>query len=594
MAYPVKITVLDGSLGLQPGSNQQTIAVMGCCLGNNAGGGVVNTIYNFGDPVTATNSLMGGELLELVQYILKAAPGSLVQAMPLNPTTRGGVGAVTKVGAGAMTVTPTLAPQGAVTVTCTTAGALGTAAFTFGVTNAVTGATVTSAPVLSTAAWSSSGYVVPGTFTTLTFTAGAYVTGAAGTADVYIVSILGAVTHPFGAGPVVPTFASSPVDSYPSVVVTVVTAGAVGASQVTYSLDGGFAVSSNITTSAAYAIPGTGIVLTFVGAANVGDTYTFQTAAPTFTTGDFTAANSAIQSTLINSFFASQIGVVGAVASAAAWATLVASAESQAVGFNVVNVFPRYHVGGPTLGTVLPSNGNIVVDTGDTDAIVIAARAGMAAPHVDAAAGDGYLISPMTGLRFRRNAVWGAIARAAKVVASQDIGAYADGGLTGFGAPVRDDFANALTFFNSGITSLQTYGAGSPTFINRGFMATTSTSDYFTLTNCRVIDQASTIAVNATKQYILAKIPTQTRNGITGTIREDYARRIESAVGAALSNGLLIGQGISVANAVAASCVVTRTNSIYSSGQLLVTVAVQPFGYPSLVQVSIGMTLSAS
>ena len=149
MAYPVKLNVLDGSLGLQPGSNQQTIAVMGCCLGNNAGGGVVNTVYNFGDPVTATNSLAGGELLELVQYILKAAPGSLVQAMPLNPTTRGGVGAVTKVGTGAMTVTPTLAPQGTITVTATTAGVLGTAAFTFGITNPITGATVTSAPPIT-------------------------------------------------------------------------------------------------------------------------------------------------------------------------------------------------------------------------------------------------------------------------------------------------------------------------------------------------------------------------------------------------------------------------------------------------------------
>ena len=565
---------------------------MGCCLGNNAGGGLPNTLYNFGDPVTATNSLVGGELLELVQYVLKAAPGSLVQVMPLNPTTRGGVGPVTHIGPGALAVTATLAPHGAITATCTTAGALGTAAFTFGVTNPITGVTATNAPVTSAAGWSSTGYQVPGTYATLTFTAGAYVAG--GSADIYTVSTLGVVTHPQGAGPVVPTMAASPVDAYPSVIVTVTTAGAVGTSQVTYSLDGGSSVSATLTTSAAYAIPSTGIVLGFTGAAVVGDTYLFQTAPPTFANTDFTSACIALQSTYVNGFFSAQICVVGAVASAAAWATLVAAAETQAVAFNALNIFPRFLVGGPTLGTVLPSAGSITVDVSDTDSVVIAQRSSMAAPHVSAAAGDGFLVSPFSGLKFRRNAVWGAIGRAAKVVSSQDIGAFADGGLTGWTAPIRDDFANGLTFFQAGITSLQTYGAGSATFINRGFMATISTSDYSVLTNCRVIDQSSTISVNALKPYILAKIPTQTRNGIAGTIREDYAVRIEAAVGAALANGLLIGQGIAIANAVAGSCAVTRTNNIYSSSQLIATIAVQPFGYPTLVVAQIGMTLSAS
>lgn len=589
MAYPVKVNVQDGNLGLQPGSNQNTVLLMGCCLGNNAGGGVPNTLYNFGDPVTATNSLVGGELLELVQYVLKAAPGSLVQCMPLNPTTQGGVGSVTQSGTGGLTVTPTLAPHGAITLTITTGGALGTMALTVGVTNPLTGVTTTSAPITSLSSWSSTGFQVPGTYATVTFSAGTYVV-----TDTYTISTLGAITHTGSGAPSSPTFIASPVDAYSSVVVTIVKAGAVGTSQFTYSLDGGNVTSATITSAASYAIPNTGIVLGFSGTAVAGDTYTFQVAPPTFTNTDFTNANTALQSTYINSFFASQIGVAGAVASASAWATQVAEAETQALAFNALNVFPRYHVGGPTVGTVLPNAGSITVDSTDTDSIVIAARAGMSAPHVDAAAGDGWMVSPLTGLTFRRNAVWAAIARATLVVASQDIGAVEDGGVAAFTKPVRDDFANGLTFFKDGITSLQTYGAGSATFINRGLMATVSTSDYATLANARVIDQASSIAVNAAKKYILAKIPTQTRNGVQGTIREDYAKKIESAVNAALAAGLDIGQGIDVADAVAASCVVTRTNNIYGSGQLILSVAVQPFSSPNEVIVNIGMTLSAS
>lgn len=589
MAKAVSVTVQDGSLGLQPGSNQQTVLLMGCCLGNNAGGGVPNTLYNFGDQVTAQNSLKGGELLELVGYVLKAAPGSLVQAMPLNPTTRGGVGSVTHTGPGALVITPAIGAHGAVTITCTTGGTLGTAAFTFGVTDPITGVTTTSAPVTSAAGWSSTGYLIPGTYVTWTATAGSYTTS-----DVYSIPTTGGViTHPAGAGPAVGTYTASPVDAY-RVLVTMTLGGAVGTSQFTYSLDNGSTTSSTITSAATYAIPGTGIALGFSGTATAGDTYAFSCAPPTFSNTDLSNANTALQTTYINSFFASQVGLAGSVASAAAWATQVAACETASTAFNGLNVYPRYIVGGPTVGTVLPNAGSITVDSADTDSVVIAARAGMSAPHVLDCAGDGYMTSPVTGLSFRRNAAWGAIGRAAKVVASQDIGAYADGGLASFTSCVRDDFANSLSFFNAGITSLQTYGAGSPVFINRGMTATVSTSDYFSYANARVIDQACNIAVANAKAYILAKIPTQTRNGIAGTIREDYAQKIESKINAALNSGLNIGAGISAANAVAASCQVTRTNNIYSSGQLQLTIAVQPFGYAVQVVVTIGMTLQAS
>jgi hypothetical protein len=592
MANAVRVNVLDGNLGLQPGSNQNTVLLMGCCLGNNAGGGVANTLYNFGDPVTAANSLVGGELLEMVTYVLKSAPGSIVQAMPLNPTTRGGIGTFSKVGTGALVITPTLAPHGAITITCTTGGTLGTAAFTFGVTNPITGVTTTSAPVTSAAGWSGAGYQIPGTYVTWVATAGTYISG--GSADIYTISTLGAITHPQGAGPAVGTFTASPVDSYYKPQVTITLGGAVGTSQFTYSLDGGSSNSATITSSASYAIPGTGIVLGFSGTAVAGDVYTCSgVAAPTFANTDLTAAGTALTTTFVNSFFSSLIGIVGAVASAAAWATQVAATETIALSFNALNVYPRFLVGGPTVGTVLPNAGSVTVDAADTDSVVIAARAGMSAPHVCVAAGDGLMAGAYTGLVFRRNAVWAAIGRAAAVQASQDVGAFADGGVTSFTSCVRDDFANALSFFNSGITSLQTYGAGSAVFINRGLMGTVSTSDYYTLTNARVIDQASGIAVLAARPYILARIPTQTRNGVQGTIREDYAQKIESKMNTAEQAGLPVA-ALPIGNAVAVNCTVTRTNNIYSSGQLILTVAVQPWSYPTTVIVNIGMTLQAS
>lgn len=579
MALPgVSLNIVDGQLGLQPGSNQNSILVMGCSLG-----GTVNTLYTFADPVTATNMLTGGKGYEAVEYCLKAAPGSTVFYMPMNPSTRGGVGSVTHVGTGAATYTPSLAPLSTITITCTTAGTLGTAAFTFQL-----GSGPISAPVTSAAGWSSTGYLVPGTYTTVTFVSGSYIAG--GSADIYTISAVGVVAHPQGAGPAVPTFTSSPVDDY-NVVITVTTAGAVGTAQFTYSLDGGNSVSAAVTTAATYAIPNTGIYLSISGTSVAADTYSFSSADPVWGSTDLANALTAVETTYISSAFYSLVGVVGTLSSASSWSTTAATLETAAGTLAGSNVYVRFLVGGPTVGTVLPNAGSITVDSTDTDSTVITQRASMSAPHVVPCAGDAPITSPITGLKLRRNAVFGAMARAVKNAASQDIGAYADGGIASAGAPYRDDFANGGTFYGAGITTWRTYGAGSATYIARGLTGTVSTSDYYPLTNARVIDIASNIAVANAKQYILAKLPTQTRNGIAGTIREDAAQKIENRINSALSAGLVTSNP---QNAVAASCVVGRTNNIFSTGQLQLTISVQPFGYPTTVVVNLGMSLSAS
>jgi hypothetical protein len=583
MANPgLQVVVQDGNLGIQPGGNTNVMLLMGESLG-----GVVGTMYSFGDPVTAANTLLGGELLEAVVALLKAANGSVVMAMPLPPTTRGGVGPVTHTGPGVMTVTPSIAPHGTITITCTTGGTIGTAAFTFGITNPITGVTTTSAPVTSVGGWTSTGYRPVGTYVMIVFTAGTYISG--GSADIYTIPVAGVIAHPQGAGPAVPTFTASPVDFY-NVLVTVTLGGAVGTSQITYSLDNGNSTSSVLTSAASYAIPNTGIVLALSGTATALDTYAFSCAGPTFSNTDLTTNLTTIETTLLAQQTESLVGVVGSVASAAAWATQVSTLESAAVTLAGTNIYVRFFCGGPTVGTVLQNAGSITVDSADTDSTVIAARAGMSAPHVCVGAGDGMYVSPYSGLQLRRSGIWAAMQRALANPASQDIGAFADGGLVGWTSCVRDDFANGMSFYAAGITSLRTWGPG-PVFINRGLMGTVSTSDYYPLTNARVIDRASAIGALNLKPYVLAKLPTMTRNGVAGTIREDAAVKIEGKLATALQQGLVYG---SPQDAVGASAVVTRTNNLYSTQQLIVTGAVQPFGYPTAVIFNVGMTLQAS
>jgi hypothetical protein len=574
----VQVNTLDGGLGLQPGSNTQLTLWAGCCTA-----GVPATLATYGDSQTAATALGAGELLEAVGYGM-AAGTPPVMVMPLEPSVRGGVGAVTKVGAGAGTITVSIAPHVAITITCTTAGALGTAAFTFQL-----GSGAASAPVVSAAGWSSTGYRVPGTYCTVVFTAGSYVAG--GTPDIYTISTLGAIAHPQGAGPAVPTFTASPIDYY-NPVITITLGGAVGTAQFTYALDGGInaspSPSATVTSAASYAIPGTGLVLALASTFNAGDTYSFQAAGPTFGSGDLSAALTALQTTYLSQASYSQIVVVGSNASAAAWASQVASLETARLALYNLGVYVDIFCGGPTVGTVLPNAGGITVDSADTDSVVITARAGMSA-RVVPCAGDWLETSPTTGLQFRRNAVWAAAARSSKVAASQDIGAYADGGVASAVKLYRDENATQ-GFYAAGITCLRTFGGGTPIVITRGLTAMASNSDYYPLTNSRVVNRACAIARLAALPYINAKVPTTTRNGLPGVITELAAQEIEAKINGALRAGLVQS---SPQDAVAVTCVVGRTNNVFSTGQLILNISVQPYAYSPTIVANIGLAVSA-
>ncbi len=229
----------------------------------------------------------------------------------------------------------------------------------------------------------------------------------------------------------------------------------------------------------------------------------------------------------------------------------------------------------------------MTVDSADTDAVVIAARDSMAVP----CAGDEALTSAISGLSFRRNALWSAIARACKVEASKSIAAVADGGLAGVTALYRDENATP-GFFSAGITCLRTFsGAGTSGFyVTDAFTGTLSSSDYYPLTNARVIDRGCGIARAAALPYVQAKLPTTTRGAFVGVISEKKAKEIDGVVGGALQAALVLG---SPQDAVGASATTNRTNNLLGTGQLIIAAAIQPFAYGKYVVVNIGMQVAA-
>jgi hypothetical protein len=226
----------------------------------------------------------------------------------------------------------------------------------------------------------------------------------------------------------------------------------------------------------------------------------------------------------------------------------------------------------------------------------LTSRLSVSAPHVAASAGDCLLTSALTNLSQRRNAAWAAATRAAGVEASQNIGAVEDGAITAITYLYRDEAAtpglDAVGFITlrtfAGSVSSGTGLAGY--YITDGHTMDTVTSDYFPLTNARVIDLGCTIAKAATLPLVNSKIPTTTRNGLPGVITNSKADRIEGLVNGKMEAGLV---NTEPQEAVAASVAVNRTNNVLSTAQLILTVAIQPFAYAKTILVNIGLTVAA-
>jgi hypothetical protein len=569
----VTLNVIDGNLNLQPANTERTMLYIGPCTL-----GTPNILYQFGDVSTMQTTLDTGKLVECAGYELDVAGGPVL-CMPINPTVVGGLSAVTHTGTGAGTIAVASAPHKTIVITSTTTGALNSGKFTYQV-----GSEPVSQPVIYP---SGHDYLVPGTYTVLTFPTHTYTAG-----ETYTISTVGVVTYAANAsggtdGSV--TQASSPIDNYMATV-TITLGGALATAQFTYSLDGVSTSAAIVTPASVYAIPGSGIYLTFTSTFVAGDTYAFTSASAEGDSTAMSACLTALETTYLSAQY-SMITLLQPYSSAANWATAVASLETAALALFNQGIYVRIFTETPTLGTITASGNAVVVDVADTDTVLETTRLTTAGIHEVGCAGDLVLNGPVSGLDLRRNCAWVVSARAASVEASQNVGFVGLGGVPGVVSLYRNE--NATPGLDAvGYTTMRTFpGNGlNGFFITDAHTLTATTSDYYPLTNARVIDRACGIARINTLPLINSKIPTTTRNNIAGVITEKKARQIEAKLDGALQTELVFAEP---QDAVAASASVNRTHDILADGNLIIAVAVQPFAYSRTVTVNIGMAVAA-
>ena len=543
MALPdVTFTIQDGQLGTVPSSVANASVKIGVCAG-----GTPNTLYSFSDNKTLVDTLIQGQAVEAAAATLSVAGGP-VYVMPVNASVAGSVGSVAQVGTGTGTVTPSLAPAQTVAVRIATGGTSGTATYQISLNGGAYGTTGTTATTAQ---------AIPGTLSTITFPAGTYVAN-----DIWTQQTTGGVFTVTGSGTQAPTSASSPLDNY-SVVITITTGGALGTAAFTYSLDGGDNTSAIIATpgSGKYAIPGTGLVLTFAGTFVAKDTYSFSTTTAGYTNTDLTNALTALLAASASWGF---VHVVGATANAAASASQAAVVDTQ-----MTNAQTAYRFAWSLIEC--PSS--------ESDATVAAAYASVATTRVAVGVGDFEHISPLSGRIMRRNAAWQVANRAALVPPGEDLAWVGRGPLSQCNSLYRDEAATPL-LDAARFCTLRTYTGIPGYYITNGRLMSPAGSDFQYIQHRRVMDRACTIARAAELPFLNGSVRV---NKTTGYIDERDANRFEAVVNAQLKAGV-----VATGDASDSTVRINRTTNLLSTSTEPVTVRVTPLGYLKTIATNIG------
>lgn len=555
MAIPnVSLTVTQG-LGGVPGNAGRTSLTLGI-----AAGGIVNQLYGVADVPTLQGVLGQGPLVEAVADKLTVA-GGLQYAMPLNPSANGSVSATnTSLVTGAATVVGSLAPSKAIAIKIITPGALGTMTFAYSV-----GGSAFSAPVSTNP--SPFPYLVPGTLTKITIAAGTYVAN-----DVYTISVLGVVTL-VGSGPSASnvTFVSSPLDGY-DVRVAVTTGGAPGTGVFTYSVDGNNNVSAQILipSGGAYAIPNTGVVLTFAGTFVLGDIYSLTTTTAGFSAGDVATALAAFTASRTAVFM---VHVIGQGANAAAAATLAATVDSAMTAAETAQLYEHTVVESPMV---------------EVDATIATAFVAFASRRVSVVACDiGHISSATPGRIIRRSLGTVYASRLCAIKPSEHPGYVGStkGKLSNvasiypnFGANTwTPDVLDANRFVTARFFPNRGY------FITRGRIMSAPGDDYDNVMNRRVMDVASAQAILSLQPFLNKDLLTSP----TGTIDEREATAIEGIVRKQIEAQIV--NTPDGGDATKVTVTISRTALILITKTMPVTITIVPKGYAENIPILIGL-----
>lgn len=303
------------------------------------------------------------------------------------------------------------------------------------------------------------------------------------------------------------------------------TTGTLGTAKFDYSLDNEFTYSEiyTVPSGGTFAIPGSGLTLTFIPGAGAvffleGDAHTFTSTPAHYTTSNLGSAMTALLAQL-GQRRVRKVLMAGKNATASAAATMAAAVASHMAVLAARDSFARALMDGgdDTTGNVSTSfasfsDSRVGIVYGDADVSSLLSVAGNGTPRVPAV-----------------NVV---AERAAVASLSENLGRKMSGALRGVRGISHDEGVNTQFSEAEKITTLRTYPSGGGYFITNGFLKSPPGSDFQYFDWGVTVDEICETVVDAQDKWILAKLKAKTDG--SGNIEDQSAVRIETRVRGAL------------------------------------------------------------
>lgn len=380
------------------------------------------------------------------------------------------------------------------------------------------------------------------------------------------------------------TLAGAPFSRYRGLV-TITATGALGIGRFKYSLDNGFTPSEDlvIPSGGTYVIAGTNITITFVAGAGpvifeTGDTHTWTSTAPMYTTADLGTAIGGLF-TQLGAADIKQVYFAGKHASAAAAATMFAAISTHMATLEAHEQFAR-----------------AIMDAGtDSAANIKTSFAAVADRRISAVFGDADVATPLTyqGYGVPRMAAMNCVAeRCALAALSENPGRFLSGPLRGVRAITQDEGANTQFAEADKITTLRTYNREAGFYVTNGFLKSPSGSDFQYYDYGRVIDVVCSTLNAELRRYILSK----KRALLDGTGRIDPrdAETVDTELNQALAAAIMEEtnpEGYK-GHASGTEATIDRNNNILSTRQLIANSATVPLTSVDGVTLNVGFARS--
>lgn len=385
------------------------------------------------------------------------------------------------------------------------------------------------------------------------------------------VGTVGTVTRN-GTGPT-PGLATTgtPRDAY-NVIGKIIAGGAVATATFQISFDGGATYSQTYATAATVSafVAATGLTLTFAAGTYIaGDTYTFTTVAPTYSSSDLNTAIDALLADARDVAWIHVVGTVGGVDDATKISNFVALCSAVGTKMATAEAAKRWQFA--------------IMEAPEAAEGAWAASATWAAfanSRISPALGRITINSQVSGRQTSRSLAVTYASRLALTPAEEHPGRTARGALPGLVSMSRDERSQP-NGDDARFTTGKTFPGVAGYYLTAGKMAAAGGSDFAEVMNRRVVDKACRIAYRGLFRFLNEKLRV---NKADGTIFEIDARVVEAYV-----ENLIRAELVATGNATDVKVTVNRTANVLSTKTLPTTIRVIPVGYASFIPADIGL-----